>query len=461
MIQDISQKLADMRANPQTKQQILDQMKARMTARGISDADSKLAEVGKILDRVGAISDADFEKSRQDLVLQAVKAIRGGTGPGGPALGPGGGGKAAGGESTDRPRPDGAERTTSGGAGGTVTGSTGAIAWVDVHNHLIPDRQDFSGAVAAALAAMNQAGVSRMLVLPTPASHTRTAAVGRPAPPDCESFVAAIRAHPTRFAFLGGGATLNVMVQQASEQTTVTAAMRRDFEKRASEIVKQGAVGFGEIAAHHLSLHGADHPYESVPADHPLLLLLADIAAKHDVVIDIHLDAVTDEIQKPDWLESPPNPKAFKPNIAAFERLLDHNPKARICWAHAGSDNLGQWTTDLSRRLLRQHLNLYMSLRMGPGHCPENYPLSRDGRIKPEWLSLLQEYPSRFVIGNDRFVASPDTKGSGVGARLATMGGSGSPPQYRNVQTLLGALPSDLARKIAVDNAVALYRLKD
>jgi len=63
----------------------------------------------------------------------------------------------------------------------------------------------------------------------------------------------------------------------------ITERVRRQFEDLANEILRAGAAGFGEISIHHLA-HMPAHPYESVPADHPLFLLLADIAGRHEGV---------------------------------------------------------------------------------------------------------------------------------------------------------------------------------
>lgn len=96
-----------------------------------------------------------------------------------------------------------------------------------------------------------------------------------------------------------------------------------------------------------------------------------------------------------------------------------------------------------------------MSLRLGPGHAPENFPLTRDGQIKPDWLQLLKDFPTRFVIGDDQFIAAPSFQGSGAATSFA-----GKAPLSRALTTVfLNALPPDLARKIASENAIALYRL--
>ncbi len=83
-------------------------------------------------------------------------------------------------------------------------------------------------------------------------------------------------------------------------------------------------------------------------------------------------------------------------DIAAFERLLAHNPRAKIIWAHAGADGTGFRTPDLCRRLLLAHPNLYMEIKADPLNPGKNYPLV-DGKIKPEWLKLFEDFPDRFI----------------------------------------------------------------
>jgi len=77
---------------------------------------------------------------------------------------------------------------------------------------------------------------------------------------------------------------------------------------------------------------------------HPWTLILSDIAAKNDVVIDIHMEA-TDE------------------TISAIGRLLAHNRNAKIIWAHAGWSVLGMATANAWERLMARHPNLYGSIK--------------------------------------------------------------------------------------------------
>jgi predicted TIM-barrel fold metal-dependent hydrolase len=56
------------------------------------------------------------------------------------------------------------------------------------------------------------------------------------------------------------------------------------------------------------------------------------------------------------------NPDREPENITAFERLLAHNPKAKIVWVHLGMDTTDQRSPELTRRLLAKHQNLYSEL---------------------------------------------------------------------------------------------------
>ncbi len=330
-------------------------------------------------------------------------------------------------------------------------GSGGAgIEWIDVHVHLVggPRGEDFGGAVAAAEGVMAQQGIRKMIVMSPPAVSGQGLL-------DADRFASFLTGKSSRFAHLAGGAALNSLIHETPAES-VTEGQRRRFEDTAVALLRQGAVGFGEMAVHHVS-HANGHPYESVPADHPLFLLLADIAARAEMPIDVHLDVVTAEMPTPPVLAPFGNPPTLAPNLPGFERLLAHNRRARIVWAHAGSDVLGHWTVDLSRRLLAAHPNLFMSLRMAPGRAPQNHPIGPDGALRPEWLRLLQDFPDRFVLGGDQFILAPGTRASGPAVAFAQRAGM----MLERVRVLLGALPPDLARAVASGNAVRIYRLRD
>ncbi len=241
------------------------------------------------------------------------------------------------------------------------------LMYVDTHNHLVgrvkggsAGQFDYEGPARTALATMNTTGIKLNLVMPMPQGVEQKHRLY------LDDILPMLKQYPGRFAVLGGGGSLNVLIQEAVKSGQVTDAAKEKFDATAAELFSKGIVGFGEMTAEHFSMRSG-HPYVSAPPDHPLFLRLAGLAAKYDIPIDIHMEAITEEMPLPSRLQSPPNPSVLTPNMGAFERLLANNRKARIVWVHLGWDNTGRRTVDLTRRLLSKHENLYMSVRVAGG----------------------------------------------------------------------------------------------
>lgn len=355
------------------------------------------------------------------------------------------------------PEPDAAARASGQAANGRKSGqrqhgaqATGAVQWIDTHVHATGGSRnspaDFRETIGQARDAIGENGFARALLMPTPQLHpTRNGYF------TLEGFISEARKSPGQFAFLGGGGTLNPMINDESPDGKVDEALRRRFENRAEEILSLGAVGFGEMTALHFSLT-EHHPFESVSADHPLFLLLADIAARHDVPIDLHMEPVARDIPTPDYLLGRDNPAIVKRNIDGLERLLMHNRKAKIVWAHAGTALLPHRTVELTEQLMERHPNLYLQIGVRPGRVRELQILGPGG-VKKEWAPLLQKYSDRIVLGGDQFFSPPNNMGPA--AKFAGAAGM----VRRRFALLLASLPSELARKIGYENAVRIYRL--
>lgn len=290
---------------------------------------------------------------------------------------------------------------------------------------------------------MDRRGVSVTFIVPPPFQPDN------PYSYDFEEIVPAIQAYPTRFAFLAGGGSLNAMII-GTPPDAVSIAQKDKFRRRAHAILAAGALGFGEVTASHMS--GPDlGPYENTEADHPLLLMLADIAAERGVPIDMHFDVVPRDMPAPPNMRHSlhPNPTELKENLAAFERFIAHNRQARIVWSHAGSDPTRERTVPLMRRLLDAHPNLYMSIRALRAPHPV-FPIQPDGKLKPAWLALLSDHRDRFVMQSDAFYqVPPPLKARGVKDALE-LG-----------RELLQQLPEDVARAIAYENTRRIYKLKN
>lgn len=319
------------------------------------------------------------------------------------------------------------------------------LPYVETHVHLVGTYReggrlhtDYEAAAETAVASMKRLGIRACLLMPPPFSHEPDRSY------DYEVFLPIVQKHPGRFFLLGGGGTLNPLIHAAVKRGETTQEMKREFAERAQEILADGAIGFGEMAALHFSFFDG-HPFEEAPPDHPLFLLLADIAAKRDVPIDLHMEPVEQEIPLPEGFKSPPHPKTIRPNIEPFERLLSHNRKARIVWVHAGWEHTGHGTVDLYGRLLKAHENLYLSLKVHGQSTEANRPLAV-GKLKAAWSRLIQDFPDRFVLGSDQFYGIPGKTRE-------------FPISEDASRAILRQLPADVAKKVATENAQRVYKL--
>src|SRR5262245_29655606 len=295
--------------------------------------------------------------------------------------------------------------------------------YVEAHTHF--DAADAAGAMRAAVAALARQNAAMVLLQMPPDTFDH------PGHYDAEVVLAEAKKYPGKIGVLGGGGTLNAMIIQSAATGDASAAVQNKFKQRAEELLREGVIGFGEMTAEH---YAGVTPYQYAPADHPLYLLLADIAAEHGVPIDLHIEAVPEDMAVPATVKVPPNPPRLHANIAAFERLLAHNPRAKIIWAHAGADGTGFRTPELCRRLLKAHPNLFMEIKTDPNNHGLNYPLA-DGKIKPDWLALFTEFPDRFVMGSDQHYPEPKA----------------AEQRWQELVRLFNQLPPDVRRKIGTE----------
>jgi predicted TIM-barrel fold metal-dependent hydrolase len=310
-----------------------------------------------------------------------------------------------------------------------------AIPIIDAHTHPVRSllRSNPVEAASEALRLMDRLGVTLSILLPPPFPQVERGLYGLP------ELQRLVRDHPGRFAFTAGGESLNVIIQGTPPVGITPDAIQR-FTREAEKIAQSGAAGFGELASEHFSSRIGRHPYESARPDHPLFLTLSDIAAKYAMPIELHMEAVPHDMPFPPAQSGPPNPASLKENIAAFERLLEHNPKARVVWAHAGWDLTGERTVPLMRELLQRHPNLYMSVKSDHSGARFTDPFGPDGQVKPGWIAMLGAFADRFVIGSDQFFDQ-------------------GPERMERGRKLVDGLPPDLARLVATENVRHIYRL--
>jgi hypothetical protein len=302
--------------------------------------------------------------------------------------------------------------------------------FVEEHAHF--DEKDPAGSVRAAISALGRENAAMILFQISPDTFDH------PGRYDSEIILAEVKKHPGKLALTGGGGSLNAMIMQSAATGYAGPEIKEKFKARAQELLSEGVAGFGEMTAEHFD---GFTPYQTAHPDHPLYLLLSDLAAEHDVPIDIHMEALPQDMPLPLDLKSPPNASQLHANIDAFERLLAHNPRAKVIWAHLGSDFTGYRTVELDRRLLQAHPNLYMEIKTDPEAPGKNYPLDANGKIKPEWLKLFTDFSDRFVIGSDQHYPEPKD----------------ADKRWQETILLFNQLPEEVRKKIGTENVAHIY----
>ena len=287
---------------------------------------------------------------------------------------------------------------------------------IDMHAHFFRMRsQDL-------IIEMDEGRIDYAVFMPVPNSG----AGGKRGASD-EMYLQAAKANPDRIGAFFGGNALNQELE-STPADNVSQERKNRFRQRFEPILSAGDYkGIGELGPRHMAYLYGMREIE-YPADHPLMLVLSDLAATYELPMDIHMEA---------------NEKT----VAQLERLLTHNEKTKILWNHAGWSNTGMASPELLRRLLTTHANLYASIKY---RRPENSAqesvrlLDEDGTLSKSWKLLFEEFPERFVIGTDVKL------GDGGGYRRTS----------RPHRGILAQLSKGAAQKIATENAKALLRLK-
>lgn len=117
---------------------------------------------------------------------------------------------------------------------------------------------------------------------------------------------------------------------------------------------------------------------------------------------------------------------------AALELLYRHDPDAKIIWAHTGFST----PTEKVGAYLRRHPMLVCELSY-------RYGITGDGgRLTPEWRSLFEANPDRFIIGSDTWIPQ----------RWQIYG-----ELMEGYRAWLGQLPRPVADRIAHGNGERLF----
>lgn len=245
------------------------------------------------------------------------------------------------------------------------------IPFIDAHVHLNDD--------AMQLSLMQRFGAERAVVFWGRRSDNGSIADSAARHPD--RFIAFASISPERAAYRKAWETNDLALLQTLDDLLATGRFR----------------GIGEISAVHFPSPGfpeADHDPSG-----PMLDGIFALARKHRLPVMVHIE----------WTR-----------LREFSALLATYPDVAVIWAHGGYTPLF-----IARRMLERHPNLTyeLSARTWAEHPRSpDYTILRDGtNVWPQWLSLIEAQPGRFVVGTDasqRSLESDEMKFASVQAFL-------------------------------------------
>ena len=181
--------------------------------------------------------------------------------------------------------------------------------------------------------------------------------------------------------------------------------------------------GIGEVFLRHDDLTALTYG-ETPRATTIAFNRLLDLAAERNLPVLVHSNI------GPAWREQPDY-------LSEIESAVRAHPATRIIWAHAGISRriVIPNHTDILRRLLTTYPNLTVDLSW----VIFDQEIAPAGMLDRRWASLLDEFPTRFVIGSDVV---------GVFDQLK--------PTLQRYYLLLDAVKPETAQKVAHDNFLAL-----
>jgi hypothetical protein len=181
--------------------------------------------------------------------------------------------------------------------------------------------------------------------------------------------------------------------------------------------------GIGEVFLRHDELTALTYG-ETPRGTSDAFSRLLNLGAASNLPVLVHSDIGPAWLEKPDFLSE-------------IESAIGAHPKTRIIWAHAGISRriVIPNHTEILRRMLAQYANLTIDLSW----VIFDQEIAPAGVLDRRWATLIEEFPTRFVIGSDTVGVFDQYK-----------------PTLQRYYLLLDALKPETARKVAHDNFLAL-----
>lgn len=300
----------------------------------------------------------------------------------------------------------------------------------DTHVHLDPPRRGGGVDPAALLAALDEAGVARITIMPTP--NEGRFDPGGHNPRDGASGRQALRTlAPGRVRVFCGAASLTVWMHVAARAGYSEPALAARLGGLARSIDTGGCAGIGEIGLFHFRKWGHQAVIDIAPA-FPPFLAVAKLAADKGVWLDLHAEPVE------------PEGRSREAEVfGAIALLYRQNPNLKLILSHTAMTNPANL-----RALLQTYPGLMVNWKLVRRH--EKWrnlePIcDAQARLYQDWAALMEAFPERFMVGSDAKFGRKDF-------RLEAF-----QKDIKRIRRALGGLAPKAAEMIAWNNAVRVF----
>ena len=86
-----------------------------------------------------------------------------------------------------------------------------------------------------------------------------------------------------------------------------------------------------------------------------------------------------------------------------------------------------------------------MEIKVDPLNLGKNPAIDADGKVKPDWLKLFEDFPNQFLIGTDQNYPPVNPN---------------DPQRWQAMVLLFNQFPASLRKKIGLENPTRLYFAK-
>ncbi len=176
------------------------------------------------------------------------------------------------------------------------------------------------------------------------------------------------------------------------------------------------AKGIGEISVAHFPSRG--FPEADFDLLGSMMTGIMKLSGQYDVPVNIHCEIT---------------------RLREFSELLERFPTVKVIWAHGGYTPYF-----IAKRMIARHANLTYELsartwRIHP-RSPDYTIFRNDNDVWPQWLALIEDNPTRFIVGTDASQRSRDSDRRKI----------------QSVKRLLRQLSPPTRRRVAHENILEL-----